>query len=118
MYPESLAAQPAAFIRNTAPNAMVYVEEIVPNKGDAGYLTAFWIYLGSLSYYYNLQMLSNSVNCASIDNDSYVVWSGPPVCSNWKNVFNVTAPSGIPSYIIGPESANEAWIISNVYYVN
>ena len=116
MYQESLAMQPAGFIRATAPNATVYLEEIVPNAGNIGYLSAFWVYLGSYKRYSDLQLVSNSINCSNIEQGSYIVWAGPPACGDWKNVFNVSVPSYIPQSIVSAESFNLRWIITNVYY--
>lgn len=74
--------------------------------------------MGSVNAYYSVQAISNSVNCSEIAHGGYIVWSGPPACGNWEDVFNVTVPSSIPSYITKPESVNEAWIISNVYHAD
>ncbi len=118
MYPESLALQPANFIRNTAPNSTVYLEDLVPNAGDIGYLTAFWVYMGSVNAYYSVQSVSNTINCSAITHGSYIVWAGKPACSNWKDVFNVSVPSSIPESMVASESVNMKWIITNVYYAS
>ncbi len=117
MYPQSMVMQAANYLRGAAQNSTIYMEILAPNGALIGPMTAFWVYYGNYNVNNRISFVGNSINCTDILNDSYVVWSGAPACSNWIDVYNVTVPSSIPQYIVTQETPNIVRKITNVYYV-
>lgn len=117
MYPQSMVMQAANYLRGTANNSTIYMEILAPNGALIGPMTAFWVYYGNYNVNNRIRFVGSIINCTDMLNDSYVVWSGAPACSNWVDVYNVTVPNSIPQYIVTQETPNIVRKITNIYYV-
>lgn len=120
MYPESLVIPATSYVRTMAPpgsNIRIYVEGLFDNGGNIAYLASmFPVYYGYPNSRF-ITSLKGEVSCDSLQSGSYVVWSGPPVCKNWKNVYNITRTIYIPDYVIVEESGMLPYQPTNVYYI-
>ncbi len=118
-YPESLVLPAGHFIRydsNATANTPIYSEAfyngaIVPYNG-----ADLPEYLGNPSTGM-LTAVNATKACDSFTSGAYVIWQGGPHCSNWVDVYNITAPKGIPKYFVESETPQLPYIPTNVYYV-
>ncbi len=119
-YPESLVMPAVSYVKNVAPpgsGTHIYVEGLFNDGSNIAYIgSMFGIYYGNPSSQY-ITNVESDVSCGSLQNDSYIVWSGAPSCRNWENVYNVTRTKYIPDYVINAEQGALPDKPTNVYYV-
>jgi len=117
-YPNSLIMQATTYLRGVNQSAGIYLEAYY-NNAYVGYsegpISTLLGEPGENRVDYNI---APGTNCTTFANYSYVIWAGPPHCSDWVNVLNITTPSDIPSYVIQSESPALGYIVTNVYYVS
>lgn len=119
-YPESISIQAGRFIRydsNATASTPIYTEAfyddaVVPYTGSN-----MPEYLGDPSTGMLQFTIDNETSCSEFIPGGYVIWHGPPHCSNWINVFNVSKPVGIPEYFIEYETPSLPYVPTNVYYI-
>jgi hypothetical protein len=119
-YPESISIQAGRFIRydsNATASTLVYTEAFFNNAVVPYTGSNMPEYIGDPSTSNLVFEINNTTSCSTFDNHSYVIWHGPPHCSNWINVFNVSTPKGIPEYFIEYETPMLPYVPTNVYYV-
>ena len=114
-YPASLVMEAARYIRTVSPSSNVYLEALY-NNATIGYSgSVIDLYLGDPTIYRVNVSVSNSTPCSAFQNSSYVIWSGKPKCTEWRNVMNITAPGDIPDYIKTAENPVLGYRPTNIY---
>ncbi|MCL4363349.1 glycosyltransferase family 39 protein [Candidatus Marsarchaeota archaeon] len=120
IYPQSLAIQPANYLRYNGTvdhSAIIYVDALYKNASLSYTGSEFPSYIGDPSTNLVNSQVNNQTSCNAFDSGSYAVWSGPPLCSNWVDIFNDSPPKGIPEFFIkneGPELPDKP---TNIYYI-
>jgi len=117
-YPEDLMI-PAANYLKAMPNAQIYLEgSIPPNDVPISYSSsAIETYLGRPAATDVNYSITTQTSCSSFRADSYIIWSGPPMCVGWVDVLNITKyPPGIPIQIINADYPTLPYPVTNIYY--
>jgi hypothetical protein len=116
-YPAELTMQAANFVKTLNPSTPVYLEALYNNNIVEYSGGAMYVYLGEPFPGRVNFNIPNTTNCSGFQNDSYVIWAGPPHCNNWVNVRNITAQKDIPDYILPLEEPLFGYKITNIYFV-
>ncbi|MGC8651870.1 MAG: ArnT family glycosyltransferase [Candidatus Micrarchaeia archaeon] len=119
-YQESLVMPAANFLRYNPEvnhNALIYLEAMWHNVTVTYTGANFDSYYGDPSTTKVIFDVSNTTNCTSFQQGGYVVWSGPPHCNNWVNVYTMPPVSGIPERYVEAEEPEMIYIPTNIYYV-
>lgn len=117
-YPEELVMQAVNFIKPLPMNTTIYLEGTY-NGANVGYSASMInTYLGDPMANRVNYSISANVSCSSLQSGSYMIWSGPPKCSNWSNVLNITVPKDIPAYIVNDENPTLNYRPTNVYRID
>ncbi len=115
-YPVELVMQTASYVKTVSPSAHLYLEGLYNTHPIPYSATTIQTYLGNPAGTNVDFSIYNETNCSVFPNDSYIIWSGPPHCPGWIDVFNTTIPKNIPPMIIQNEYPNIQYPITNVYY--
>ncbi len=119
-YQESLVMPAANFLRYNATvnhSALIYLEAYWHNATVTYTGANFDSYYGDPSTSKVIFDITNTTSCTSFQAGSYVVWSGPPHCSNWISVYTMPPVKGIPESYITSEEPDMVYIPTNIYYV-
>ncbi|MGC8496303.1 MAG: glycosyltransferase family 39 protein [Candidatus Micrarchaeia archaeon] len=119
-YQESLVMPAANFLRynNTVDHsAIIYLEATWHNVTVTYTGANFDSYYGDPSSSRIIFDITNTTNCNAFQPGSYVVWSGPPHCSNWVDIYNMPPVQGIPQMYINAEKSSMVYIPTNIYFV-
>ncbi len=118
MYPEQIVMQAANFLRyNVTGSPLVYLEAYWHNTTITYTGALFPTYFGDPSTSRVIFDITNTTPCSQFLPDNYVVWSGPPKCSEWVNVLNITIPKDAPIYYVEYETPTLIYRPTNVYYI-
>ena len=117
-YPEQIVMQASNFLRyNVTGKPLVYLEAYWHNTTITYTGALFPTYFGDPSTSRVIFDITNTTPCSQFLPDNYVVWSGPPKCSDWKNVLNITIPKDAPSYFVDTETPTLIYRPTNVYFI-
>ncbi len=119
-YQESLVMPVANFLRyNPAVNrsALIYLEAMYNNVTVTYTGSNFPSYYGQPASTRIIFSIDNSTNCSVFVPGSYVVWSGPPHCKGWIDIYDMPNVTGIPEQYISQEKPNLPYPPTNIYYV-
>ncbi len=119
MYPQQIVMQASNFLRyNVTGSPYIYLEGTWNNVTVTYTGAEFPTYIGDPSATRIDWAVTPETSCSSFSAGSYVVWSGPPLCGNWIDRFNVTTPIDAPAYFVKYETPMLVYPPTNVYYVS
>ena len=115
-YPQELVMQAANFVKALPATTMIYLEGTY-NNANVGYSSSeINTYLGDPTGNRINFSITAATACSAFAANSYVIWSGSPKCSNWRNVLNITVPDDIPAFVVQSENFNLNYRPTNIYY--
>ncbi|MEM3841223.1 MAG: glycosyltransferase family 39 protein [Candidatus Micrarchaeaceae archaeon] len=118
MYPEQIVMQAADFVRyNVTGYPLIYLEAYWHNTTVTYTGALFPTYFGDPSTSRVVFDITNTTPCSDFLPHNYVIWSGPPKCSEWVNVLNITIPKDAPAYYVKYETPTLIYRPTNVYYI-
>lgn len=113
-YPESIVSQVGNYLRVHSGNSQIYLENIL---GEAYSSSTLPTYLGNPDTRRVDFNVNGSTPCSAFAPNSYAIWSTTATCPGWHLIYNVTAPTDIPSYIISGEISELPYLPKYIYYI-